>query len=134
MCSDTAPCGVKRSTCSYVTPGKIDCAAFAAGAASTAMAAAVASIRGTTARVRVAEYDPRAMLVVLAPPVPILEYHVIATPPATAPYPQLYVRIPQFAAQVRWLASHGYQAVTMDQVDAAWSGRKPLPRRPVVFT
>jgi peptidoglycan/xylan/chitin deacetylase (PgdA/CDA1 family) len=73
-------------------------------------------------------------MLALPRPVPILEYHVVQTPPAGAPYPQLYVRVPQFAAEVRWLARHRYHAVTMDQVDAAWTRGAPLPRRPVVFT
>jgi peptidoglycan/xylan/chitin deacetylase (PgdA/CDA1 family) len=74
------------------------------------------------------------MLVLPSQPVPILEYHVVATPSAGAPYPQLYVPVSQFSAEVRWLARHGYRAVTMDEVDAAWTRGLPLPRRPVVFT
>jgi len=35
--------------------------------------------------------------------VPILMYHVIATPPAGAPYPALYVPRAEFEAQVQWL-------------------------------
>jgi peptidoglycan/xylan/chitin deacetylase (PgdA/CDA1 family) len=75
-----------------------------------------------------------ALPAAVATPVPILEYHVVAAPPPDAPYPALYVRVPQFAAEVRWLARHHYSAVTMDQVEAAWTGRGSLPRRPVVFT
>ena len=37
-------------------------------------------------------------------PVPILMYHVVTTPPANAPYPELYVPRASFAAQAAWLA------------------------------
>jgi peptidoglycan/xylan/chitin deacetylase (PgdA/CDA1 family) len=67
-------------------------------------------------------------------PVPILMYHVVADPPADAPYPGLYVDSADFAAEVRWLARHGYHAVTLDQVYAYWRHGQPLPRRPIVFT
>ncbi len=66
--------------------------------------------------------------------VPILMYHVLAAPPAGAPYPELYVLPADFAAQIRWLAAHRYQAVLLDRVLAYWSGRATLPRRPVVLT
>ena len=49
-------------------------------------------------------------------PVPILMYHVLAASPAGAPYPQLYVRPADFAAQVRWLAQQGYHAVSLRRV------------------
>ena len=67
-------------------------------------------------------------------PVPILMYHVLAPPPASAPYPELYVRPSDFRAQVRWLKAHGYQAVTLAQMWAAWHGRVALPRKPIVFS
>ena len=67
-------------------------------------------------------------------PVPILMYHVIDTPPPGAPYAGLYVPRAEFAAQVQWLFTHGYHAVTLDQVYAAWEGGAALPRKPVVFT
>jgi len=66
--------------------------------------------------------------------VPILMYHVLAVPPAGAPYPELYVRPADFAAQIRWLAAHRCQAVTLDRVLAYWRGRTTLPVRPVVLT
>src|SRR5919199_4323382 len=74
------------------------------------------------------------MVAVHPQPVPILMYHVIANPPPTAPYPQLYVRTAAFAAQIRWLARHRYHAVTMDRVYSEWTRGTPLPRRPVVIT
>jgi peptidoglycan/xylan/chitin deacetylase (PgdA/CDA1 family) len=67
-------------------------------------------------------------------PVPILEYHVLGSPPPGAPYPQLYVSTPAFVAQLGWLARHGWRAVTLDAVLAHWADDAPLPRRPVVLT
>ena len=54
-------------------------------------------------------------------PVPILMYHVIAAPPAGAPFPGLYVTPSEFAAQVQALKSAGWHAVTLDQVEAYWT-------------
>ena len=67
-------------------------------------------------------------------PVPILMYHVIAPPLPNAPYPELYVKPADFAGQVRWLADHGYDAVTLRQVYDYWHGTAALPRKPVVLT
>jgi peptidoglycan/xylan/chitin deacetylase (PgdA/CDA1 family) len=67
-------------------------------------------------------------------PVPILMYHVIANPPANAPYPELYVPRASFAAQVGWLARHGYHAVTLQQVFDSWRGVRTLPAKPIVLT
>ena len=66
--------------------------------------------------------------------VPILMYHVIADPPASAPFPGLYVRRSELQAQVHWLAAAGYEAVTLGRVFDAWSGRATLPARPIVLT
>ena len=66
--------------------------------------------------------------------VPILMYHVIDSPPAGAPYPALYVPRSEFTGQVRWLAAHGFHAVTLDQVFAEWERGASLPHKPVVFT
>jgi peptidoglycan/xylan/chitin deacetylase (PgdA/CDA1 family) len=67
-------------------------------------------------------------------PVPILMYHVIASPPPDEPYPGLYVKPADFRSQVAWLAEHGYHAVTLRQVYDYWRGRRALPRKPVVLT
>jgi peptidoglycan/xylan/chitin deacetylase (PgdA/CDA1 family) len=67
-------------------------------------------------------------------PVPILEYHVLAAPPAEAPYPELYVTRPDFHKQMDWLEEHGYQAVTLEQVENAWYHGGPLPRKPIVLS
>jgi peptidoglycan/xylan/chitin deacetylase (PgdA/CDA1 family) len=67
-------------------------------------------------------------------PVPILMYHVISSPPANAPYPDLYVPRAGFAAEVSWLAHHGYHAVTLQQVFDSWRGARMLPAKPVVLS
>jgi len=67
-------------------------------------------------------------------PVPILMYHVIADPPAGAPYPQLYVSKSEFAGQMRWLERHGYHAVTQRAVWDHWHRGRPLPARPIVIS
>jgi peptidoglycan/xylan/chitin deacetylase (PgdA/CDA1 family) len=67
-------------------------------------------------------------------PVPILMYHVISSPPPGAAYPDLYVPRSDFAAEVRWLAAHGYQAVTLQRVFDAWRGAAALPAKPVVLS
>jgi peptidoglycan/xylan/chitin deacetylase (PgdA/CDA1 family) len=67
-------------------------------------------------------------------PVPILMYHVIGPRPAGAPLPELYVSRADFARQLRWLASHRYRAVTLDDVHEYWRGRRALPRKPIVLT
>jgi peptidoglycan/xylan/chitin deacetylase (PgdA/CDA1 family) len=67
-------------------------------------------------------------------PVPILEYHVLGEAPADAPYPELYVERPDFRHQLEWLDEHGYQAVTLDQVEEAWYEGGTLPPKPVVLS
>ncbi len=42
--------------------------------------------------------------------------HALGTPPASEPYPGLYVSRSEFVAEMRWLADRGYQAVTLDEV------------------
>ena len=53
-------------------------------------------------------------------PVPILMYHVIAAPPAGAPFPGLYVPPAEFSEQMHALKDAGWHAVTLDQVEANW--------------
>ena len=67
-------------------------------------------------------------------PVPVLMYHVVTSPPANAPYPELYVPRASFAAQVGWLARHGYHAVTLQAVFDSWRGVRTLPAKPIVFS
>ncbi len=48
---------------------------------------------------------------------------------------RLYILSPEkFAGQMRWLCSHGYQAVSMDQVHAYLTRGEPLPEKPVMIT
>jgi len=68
-------------------------------------------------------------------PVPVLMYHVIAPPPAGAPFPGLYVPAPEFAAQMQALKAAGWHAVTLDQLEAYWTRGVPLgPGKPIVLT
>jgi peptidoglycan/xylan/chitin deacetylase (PgdA/CDA1 family) len=67
-------------------------------------------------------------------PVPILEYHVIGAPPPGAPYPDLFVSLADFAAQMRYLEANGYAAVTLRQVYGFWHGHGRLPAKPVVLS
>jgi peptidoglycan/xylan/chitin deacetylase (PgdA/CDA1 family) len=67
-------------------------------------------------------------------PVPVLMYHVIARPPATAQFPELYVDPDTFIAQMDWLDRHGYAAVSLNQVYAAWFNGAELPDKPIVLS
>jgi peptidoglycan/xylan/chitin deacetylase (PgdA/CDA1 family) len=68
-------------------------------------------------------------------PVPILMYHVIAPPPAGAPFPGLYVKPSEFAVQMQALKQAGWHAVTLDQVRAYWSRGAPLGAgKPIVLS
>lgn len=67
-------------------------------------------------------------------PVPILEYHVLGAPPEGAPYPELYVGRTDFEKQMDWLEEHGYEAVTLEQVQEAWYDRGKLPPKPIVLS
>ena len=61
-------------------------------------------------------------------------YHVIADPPAGAAYPQLFVGEADFGGQMRWLARHGYRAVTLRDVWDHWHRGATLPPKPVVIS
>jgi peptidoglycan/xylan/chitin deacetylase (PgdA/CDA1 family) len=68
-------------------------------------------------------------------PVPILMYHVIAAPPAGAPFPGLYVSPEEFAAQMNALKRAGWTAVTLDEVARYWREGISLPRgKPIVVS
>lgn len=69
-----------------------------------------------------------------AGPVPILEYHVLGAPPAGAPYPELFVGRSDFSRQMDWLARQGYEAVTLEQVEAGWYRGGTLPPKPIVLS
>jgi peptidoglycan/xylan/chitin deacetylase (PgdA/CDA1 family) len=67
--------------------------------------------------------------------VPILMYHVIAPPPAGAPFPGLYVAPELFATQMHALKSAGWTSVTLDELDAYWRRGVSLPPgRPIVIS
>ena len=66
--------------------------------------------------------------------VPILMYHVVGSPPAGAPLPDLYVSRADFALQVAWLHAHGYHAVSLRRVYDYWRHGYALPPRPIVLT
>jgi len=62
-------------------------------------------------------------------------YHVIAAPPAGAPFPGLYVTPSEFAAQMNALKRAGWHAVTLDQAEAYWHEGVPLPGgKPIVLS
>jgi peptidoglycan/xylan/chitin deacetylase (PgdA/CDA1 family) len=67
--------------------------------------------------------------------IPILMYHVIAAPPAGAPFPGLYVEPSEFAEQMQALESAGWHAVTLDQAEAYWRHGVPLGAgKPIVLS
>jgi peptidoglycan/xylan/chitin deacetylase (PgdA/CDA1 family) len=66
--------------------------------------------------------------------VPILMYHVVNTPPPGTPEPELWVPRDSLVAQMDWLASHGYNGVTLQQVWDAWHHGGLLPSRPIVLS
>jgi peptidoglycan/xylan/chitin deacetylase (PgdA/CDA1 family) len=62
-------------------------------------------------------------------------YHVIAAPPAGAPFPGLYVTPSEFAAQMQALKAAGWHAVTLDQLAAYWRTGAPLGAgKPIVLS
>jgi peptidoglycan/xylan/chitin deacetylase (PgdA/CDA1 family) len=65
-------------------------------------------------------------------PVPILVYHHVQGS-LEGDY-LAYVGTSQFAGQLRYLRSHGYHPVTIQQVWNDWTGKADLPRRPVVLS
>ncbi len=67
-------------------------------------------------------------------PVPILEYHVLGAAPADEPYPDLYVSRADFHKQMNWLDEQGYEAVTLEQVEAAWYHAATLSPKPIVIS
>ena len=66
--------------------------------------------------------------------IPILMYHVIATPAAGTPYPDLWVPPAAFRAQMFALARAGYRGITLSQAFAGWREGAPVPAQPVVVS
>jgi peptidoglycan/xylan/chitin deacetylase (PgdA/CDA1 family) len=69
-----------------------------------------------------------------AGPVPILDYHDLGQVPEGAPNPELFVGRTDFADQMDWLEEHGYEAVTLEQVQEAWYHGGKLPPKPIVIS
>lgn len=68
--------------------------------------------------------------------VPILQYHYIRVNPNPSDrlgY-ALSVTPQDFAAQMDWLAAHGYHPVNFTDLHAYFAGETPLPSRPVILT
>lgn len=61
-------------------------------------------------------------------------YHVLAAASPNSVFPKLYVPPAQLAAQTDWLSAHGYEAITLRQLFAAWTGLRALPPRPIVLS
>jgi peptidoglycan/xylan/chitin deacetylase (PgdA/CDA1 family) len=83
---------------------------------------------------KVTNATPQADWVPHRGPVPILEYHDLGKPPEGEAYPELFVGRDDFAKQMDWLEEHGYQAVTLEQVQEAWYHGGKLPPKPIVLT
>jgi peptidoglycan/xylan/chitin deacetylase (PgdA/CDA1 family) len=83
---------------------------------------------------RVRNATPQADWRTYTGPVPILVYHALGPPPAGAPFPGLYVSYGDFKAEMAWLHSNGYQAVTLDEMMRAWYHHGRLPNKPIVIT
>jgi peptidoglycan/xylan/chitin deacetylase (PgdA/CDA1 family) len=66
--------------------------------------------------------------------VPILEYHAISVPPAGASLPELFTSTGDFTDQLSYLKGQGYVAITLDQLFDGWTGKTPLPEKPVVVS
>jgi peptidoglycan/xylan/chitin deacetylase (PgdA/CDA1 family) len=67
--------------------------------------------------------------------IPILMYHVIAAPPAGAPFPGLYVEPSEFTEQMQALKGAGWHAVTLDRAEAYWRHGVPLGAgKPIVVS
>jgi hypothetical protein len=67
-------------------------------------------------------------------PVPILDYHDFGQVPEGAPNPELFVGRADFERQMDWLEEHGYEAVTLEQVQEAWYHAAKLPPKPIVLS
>jgi len=66
--------------------------------------------------------------------IPILMYHVIQAPSATAAFPGLWVPPAEFAGQMHALQQAGFQAISLDQAWAYWRYGAQLPAHPIIVT
>jgi peptidoglycan/xylan/chitin deacetylase (PgdA/CDA1 family) len=67
------------------------------------------------------------------PAVPILAYHEVSPDPYPA-FRRYTLKVSEFARQVRWLSSRGYQAIDLDTLLRARTSGHALPARPVLIT
>jgi peptidoglycan/xylan/chitin deacetylase (PgdA/CDA1 family) len=100
---------------------------------------------GTRPGAKIAAKKPASALVTNATPqrswrsyagqrVPILVYHDLGNPPAGQDYPGLYVSDSDFEAEMAWLHSAGYQAITLDEMMNGFFHGGKLPAKPIVIT
>jgi peptidoglycan/xylan/chitin deacetylase (PgdA/CDA1 family) len=65
---------------------------------------------------------------------PILMYHKIGRPPTPSHLPDLWVSTERFRWQMNHLKRRGYTPIGFGDLEAARSGRKNLPAKPVMIT
>jgi peptidoglycan/xylan/chitin deacetylase (PgdA/CDA1 family) len=65
--------------------------------------------------------------------IPMLTYHAVAAAPPGAAFPLLWVPRGEFAAEMRYLANHGYHVISLEDAYDYWHGG-PLPRRPIIVS
>ena len=65
---------------------------------------------------------------------PILVYHKIDRIPPGSRYPRHFVTPEQFAAQLAYLARHGYTSIGLPDYLAYRRGERRLPRRAIILT
>lgn len=75
----------------------------------------------------------RATLSVAQPSLIVLAYHEV-TDPTKALIPAYAISPARFTQHLHWLKTNGYHFVSVDQVIAAESGRKPLPAKPILLS
>jgi peptidoglycan/xylan/chitin deacetylase (PgdA/CDA1 family) len=108
--------------------------------------------RGAAGRVEVvgegpASLDAPLLFAQAAPPrsayVPILMYHEVAPYPSPSQFPSAYdyrleygltVSPDEFQGQMTWLATHGYQPISLTRLADYLSYGLPLPPHPIVLT
>jgi peptidoglycan/xylan/chitin deacetylase (PgdA/CDA1 family) len=96
---------------------------------------AAAARRAAAARLRVTNARPQPNWKAYAgQQIPILVYHDLGTPPASEPYPGLYVSDGDFEAEMTWLHSDGSQAITLDEMMNGFFHHGRLPAKPIVIT
>jgi peptidoglycan/xylan/chitin deacetylase (PgdA/CDA1 family) len=66
--------------------------------------------------------------------IPILMYHVIQAPSASAAFPGLWVAPSEFAGQMHALQRAGFRAISLDQAWAYWRYGAQLPAHPIIIT